>query len=86
MRARWNAQEKKKRLQRLTEASGAGDEIRTRDPLLGKQLRYHCATPAWYRQYRPRECALSRRGEPDNRRYPLDKEVATSYTSLCAEA
>ena len=26
--------------------SGAGDGIRTRDPLLGKQLRYHCATPA----------------------------------------
>ena len=25
---------------------GAGDGIRTRDPLLGKQLRYHCATPA----------------------------------------
>src|SRR5579859_3540490 len=29
------------------EALGAGDGIRTRDPLLGKQLRYHCATPAW---------------------------------------
>ena len=28
------------------EAVGAGDGIRTRDPLLGKQLRYHCATPA----------------------------------------
>ena len=29
------------------EALGAGDGLRTRDPLLGKQLRYHCATPAW---------------------------------------
>src|SRR6516165_11860713 len=26
---------------------GAGDGIRTRGPLLGKQLRYHCATPAY---------------------------------------
>ena len=25
---------------------GAGDGIRTRSPLLGKQMRYHCATPA----------------------------------------
>jgi hypothetical protein len=30
---------------------GAGDGIRTRDPLLGKQLRYHCATPAWSAGY-----------------------------------
>ena len=26
--------------------SGAGDGTRTRSPLLGKQMRYHCATPA----------------------------------------
>ena len=25
----------------------AGDGIRTRDPVLGKHLRYHCATPAF---------------------------------------
>jgi hypothetical protein len=25
---------------------GAGDGIRTRDSLLGRQMRYHCATPA----------------------------------------
>ena len=25
----------------------AGDGIRTHDLLLGKQLRYHCATPAY---------------------------------------
>jgi hypothetical protein len=25
---------------------GAGDGIRTRSPLLGKQMRYRCATPA----------------------------------------
>ncbi len=30
---------------------GAGDGIRTRDPLLGKQLRYHCATPASLSKY-----------------------------------
>jgi hypothetical protein len=27
---------------------GAGDGIRTHDTLLGKQMRYHCATPAHY--------------------------------------
>ena len=26
---------------------GAGDGIRTHDTLLGKQMRYHCATPAF---------------------------------------
>jgi hypothetical protein len=26
---------------------GAGDGIRTRDNLLGRQARYHCVTPAW---------------------------------------
>ena len=26
--------------------SGAGDGTRTRDSLLGRQMRYHCATPA----------------------------------------
>ena len=29
-----------------TDLSGAGDGIRTRDLLLGKETRYHCATPA----------------------------------------
>ena len=27
-------------------ASGAGEGIRTLDSLLGKQIRYHCVTPA----------------------------------------
>ncbi|GEM_PF-2659401 len=27
---------------------GTGDEIRTRSPLLGKQMRYHCATPVFH--------------------------------------
>ncbi len=27
-------------------SSGAGDGIRTHDSLLGKQVRYHCVTPA----------------------------------------
>jgi len=29
-----------------SDLSGAGDGIRTRDLLLGKETRYHCATPA----------------------------------------
>jgi hypothetical protein len=43
-------------LQVYLEPFGAGDGIRTRDPLLGKQLRYHCATPAWCSQYTRRSC------------------------------
>ena len=41
---------------------GAGDGIRTRDSLLGKQLRYHCATPAYSRSiaYRNSHLNLSR--------------------------
>ena len=31
---------------RLLERAGAGDGIRTHDNLLGKQVRYHCVTPA----------------------------------------
>ena len=31
----------------LRNKTGAGDEGRTRDLLLGKQTHYHCATPAW---------------------------------------
>jgi hypothetical protein len=36
---------------------GAGDGIRTRDPLLGKQLRYHCATPAEHLNPTPKTAA-----------------------------
>src|SRR5690348_5258578 len=39
------------------EGSGAGDGIRTRDPLLGKQLRYHCATPAEHLHPTPKPAA-----------------------------
>jgi hypothetical protein len=56
------------------EALGAGDGIRTRDPLLGKQLRYHCATPAWHRQYTQR---LGMR---------QDARRAAINLTICAEA
>ncbi len=39
---------------------GAGDGIRTHDTLLGKQMRYHCATPAWYFTLYPKAGRMSR--------------------------